>query len=74
VTEVTVSLSTRDGGIREIKLQMSEETYQQLEAIGRARRKNVGDVIIEALRVEQLLADGKLLVRSGRDIKDLVAV
>lgn len=74
MTEVTVSLSTRDGGIREIKLQMSEETYQQLEAIGRARRKNVGDVIIEALRVEQLLADGKLLVRSGRDIKDLVAV
>ena len=71
--EVTVSLSTKDG-IREIKLQMSEETYKQLETIARSRGKGIGDVVIEALRLEQLFAEGKLLFRSGGEIRDLVAV
>jgi hypothetical protein len=73
VPEVTVSLSTRDG-LREIKIEMDDDSYKLVEEIARTRNKTVGEIVLEALRVEKLFADGKLLVRAGRDIRDLVAV
>ena len=73
VPEVTVSLSTRDGN-HEFRIQMSDEAFKQIEAMARARKKTPADVIIEALRLEQLFADGKLLVKSGGDVRELVAV
>lgn len=71
--DITVTLHRRDGRPFEITITLNDESYAVLQDTARKRNMSLEDVIIEALRVEQLLADGVLLVKEGGRVRELVS-
>lgn len=71
--EITVTLHRRDGRPFEITITLDDESYAVLSEVARKRNLPVEEVVIEALRVEQLLADGVLLVKEGGRVRELVS-
>lgn len=76
--EVTVSLKGNPGEGAEITIApnpIGADLLQSLatqRTIQLGRKMEISDVVIESLRLESLLADGKLLVRHKRRYRELL--
>lgn len=55
-------------------MELSDEAYQALQRIAERRRKTIGEVIAEGLRLEQMLDQGDLVVRDQDKFRELAAV
>ena len=75
VQEVTVLLTTEDGVNANISINLSDDAFGALQRVAMLREKSIEDVIVEALRLTQLLANRELLIREGGGrVRELVAV
>ena len=72
--ELTVTLNSPDGDSREIRIRLDDRAYDMLRELALKRGKRVEEIVIEALRLEQLLADRQLLVKEKGRLKELLAV
>ncbi len=68
--EIAVSLSGGD-----INIKLTQEALDVLQETAKKRGGSLEEMIIEALRLEQLLADGSLLMRTqAGEAQELLAV
>lgn len=69
-TRIPIQVLPTDDGV-DVRMFLSEPAMKILEDLASSRGKSIGDTIGEGLRLERLLADGKLLYRKkhwwGRD-------
>lgn len=78
--EIYVTLSPGDDGESSIVLNMPDDVYAKLQDIAEIRGMPLEEVIGEALRLESLFADTtvsqdkSLLLRRGRDVRELTAI
>jgi hypothetical protein len=69
--DVTVRLKTNGGNAAEIEISLTEDAYRLVEHIAQKRGKSIEDVVIEALRLEKMLADRELYIRDGARVREL---
>lgn len=67
-------IQTRSGGPPDIHVLLNQVSSELIEIVARKRGCSIEEAIIESLRVEQLLADGLLLVRQNGRFRELLSV